>query len=213
MGEPSREILRQAPDADASQTIRQIVDCLLSGGVVALPTDTVYGLAVLPSCKPAVDRLYALKGRPARQNLPVMVHSEEALHSLGVDLNTAARRLFGSNLVPGALTIAIGFKGEPRPSWLKGRDEMAVRIPDDAQLLAVLRETGPLFVTSANAHGKPTPSNLRDVLEQLDGVPDLAIDGGFIKTVPSTLVNCRREPPVVEREGAIPSAVIWERLK
>ena len=213
MGEPSREVLHQASTSDARQTIRQIVDCLLSGGVVALPTDTVYGLAVLPSCKPAVDRLYALKGRPVGQNLPVMVHSEEALDSLGVDLNTAARRLLGSNLVPGALTIAMGFKGAPTPGWLKGRDEVAVRIPDDAQLLAVLKETGPLFVTSANAHGRPTPNNLTNVLQQLDGAPDLAIDGGFIKTVPSTLVNCRLEPPVVEREGAIPSAVIWERLK
>jgi L-threonylcarbamoyladenylate synthase len=213
MGEPSREALRQAPAGDGRQTIRRIVDCLLSGGVVALPTDTVYGLAVLPSCKPAVDRLYALKGRPARQNLPVMAPSAEALDSLGVDLNTAAKRLFSSNLVPGALTIAMGFKRAPTAAWLEGRDEVAVRIPDDARLLAVLKEIGPLFVTSANAHGKPTPSNLAEVLEQLDGAPDLAIDGGFIRTVPSTLVNCRLEPPVVEREGAIPAAVIWERLK
>jgi L-threonylcarbamoyladenylate synthase len=213
MGEPIRVALRPASAGDGRRTIRQIVDCLLSGGVVALPTDTVYGLAVLPSCKPAVDRLFTLKGRPTRQNLPVMVHSEEALDSLGVDLNTAARRLFGSNLIPGALTIAMGFKSAPKATWLEGREEVAVRIPDDAQLLAVLKETGPLFVTSANAHRKPTPSNLRDVLEQLDGAPDLAIDGGFIKTVPSTLVNCRLEPPVVEREGAIAAAVIWERLK
>lgn len=208
MGEPSRQA-----SAGDGQTIRQIVDCLLSGGVVALPTDTVYGLAVLPSCRPAVDRLYALKGRPVRQNLPVMVHSEKALDSLDVDLNKAARRLFGSNLVPGALTIVMGFKGAPTAAWLEGRDEVAVRVPDDAQLLAVLKVTGPLFVTSANAHGRPTPSNLTEVLQQLDGAPDFAVDGGFINTVPSTLVNCRLEPPVVEREGAIPAAIIWERLK
>ena len=87
---------------------------------------------------------------------------------------------------------------------LAGREEVAIRIPDDDRVLAVLRRTGPLLVTSANLHGAATPESLADALAQLDGAPDLAIDGGSLNTVPSTLVNCRRDPPVVEREGAIP---------
>ena len=96
--------------------------------------------------------------------------------------------------------------------WLEGRDEIAVRIPDDERLLAILRATGPLLVTSANAHGSGTPETLAGALSQLDGAPDLAIDGGLLQVVPSTLVNCRREPPVVEREGAIPAREIEEIL-
>jgi L-threonylcarbamoyladenylate synthase len=85
-----------------------------------------------------------------------------------------------------------------------GREEVAVRIPNDPRLLSVLERTGPLLVTSANAHGVPTPETVQDALGQLDGVPDLIIDAGRLPTVPSTLVNCRLQPAVIEREGAIP---------
>ena len=100
----------------------------------------------------------------------------------------------------------------PVPAWLAGRDEVAIRIPDDARLLQVLERAGPLLVTSANAHGAGTPDRLDQILAQLDGAPDLAVDGGTLRTVPSTLVNCRREPPVIEREGSIPAARVMEYL-
>ena len=93
-------------------------------------------------------------------------------------------------------------------SSLEGREEVAIRIPNDERLLAVLRATGPLLVTSANASGQDTPKNVGEILEQLNGQPDLAIDGGEIKTIPSTIVNCRLNPPKVEREGVIPTAEI-----
>jgi L-threonylcarbamoyladenylate synthase len=99
------------------------------------------------------------------------------------------------------------------PPWLAGRDEVAFRIPDDVRLLAVLRRTGPLFVTSANTHGAATPESLGDALAQLDGAPDLAIDGGTLDTVPSTLLNCRLHPPLVEREGAISQATLMALLR
>ncbi len=92
---------------------------------------------------------------------------------------------------------------------LKDTKEAAVRIPNDKCLLAVLRKIGPLLVTSANIHGSGTPENLTDVLEQLNGVPDLCVDGGVLHTIPSTLVNCRSIPPNIERIGAIPEFLIW----
>ena len=107
----------------------------------------------------------------------------------------------------------MGFRSVVLPSWLEGREEAAIRIPNDACLLAVLRQTGPLLVTSANLHGASTPENLAEVLAQLDGVPDLAVDGGILHTIPSTLINCRLDPPVVERVGAIPEAQVMEYLK
>ena len=192
--------------------IAEIVECLVKGGVVLLPTDTVYGLAVSPNFEASIDRLFALKRRPRNVNLPIMVSSEAELAPLGFEISEAAARLLRSPLIPGSLTLAMGFRSDYRPPWLEGRDEAAVRIPNDDRLLAVLRQTGPLLVTSANAHSAETPDNVEEILAQLDGAPDLWIDGGTLRTTASTLVNCRVDPPVIERLGVVPEAEVLNYL-
>ena len=195
------------------ESIRLVAKCLENGGVALLPTDTVYGLAAMPTFDEAVGRIFSLKGRPRDVNLPIMVASPHALQALGFDINEAARRLLDSPLVPGSLTLALGFLDAPAVSWLQGREEAAVRIPDDEWLLSLLREVGPLLVTSANCHGADTPESMEGVLFQLQDRPDIAVDGGFLRSIPSTLVNCRLNPPVVERVGAIPAFAVLEYLK
>lgn len=193
----------------STSAVEKIASVLLQGGVVLLPTDTVYGLAVSPLHPAGVDKLYALKQRPRHLQLPIMVADVAAMEQLGVHINAPARRLLESHFIPGALTIAIGFVDQPLVPWLEGRDEVAIRIPNDEQLLAVLRATGPLLVTSANASGvAETPAEVADILAQLHGAPDWVVDGGTITTIPSTLVNCRIDPPVIEREGVVPAAEI-----
>ena len=189
-----------------------IVECLENGGVVLLPTDTVYGLAVSPNFDEAIDRLFALKRRPRNVNLPIMVASDEELEPLGFEISESARRLLRSPLIPGSLTLAMGFSSEYRPDWLAGREEAAVRIPNDERLLSVLRKTGPLLVTSANAHSADTPDNVADILAQLDGAPDLSVDGGTLRTTASTLVNCRVDPPRIERLGVVPESEVLKYL-
>lgn len=193
-------------------SVEEIVGCLNEGGVVLLPTDTVYGLAVSPKFDKSIDRLFALKRRPRNVNLPIMVASNDQLEPLGFEISESARRLLRSPLIPGSLTLALGFRSEYRPVWLEGRDEAAVRIPNDERLLAVLREAGPLLVTSANAHKAGTPDNVLEILEQLDGAPDLYVDGGILQTTASTLVNCRVDPPVIERVGVVSEAEILKYL-
>jgi len=193
--------------------LEEIVECLEKGGVVLLPTDTVYGLAVSPNFDKSIDRLFALKRRPRTVNLPIMVASEKELESLGFEISESARRLLRSPLIPGSLTLAMGFRSDYRPHWLAGRDEAAIRIPNDDCLRAVLRKTGPLLVTSANAHSTGTPDNVSDILAQLDGAPDLAVDGGTLRTTASTLVNCRVDPPVIERLGVVPESEVLRYLK
>jgi L-threonylcarbamoyladenylate synthase len=193
-------------------SVEEIVDCLENGGVVLLPTDTVYGLAVRPNFDESIDRLFALKRRPRTVNLPIMVASDDELESLGFEISESARRLLRSPLIPGSITLALGFSSDYRPRWLAGRDEAAIRIPNDEQLLAVLRKAGPLLVTSANAHSADTPDNVQDILAQLDGAPDLAVDGGKLKTTASTLVNCRVDPPVIERLGVVPESEVLRYL-
>jgi L-threonylcarbamoyladenylate synthase len=194
------------------ETIEEIVACLQTGGVVLIPTDTVYGLAVSPNFDKSIDRLFALKRRPRNVNLPIMVASDAELEPLGFEVSDSARRLLRSPLIPGSLTLAMGFSSDFRPAWLAGRDEAAVRIPNDERLLAVLRKTGPLLVTSANAHSAETPDNVADILAQLDGAPDLSIDGGTLRTTASTLVNCRVDPPLIERLGVVSEAEVLKYL-
>jgi len=192
--------------------VQKIVTCLKSGGVVLIPTDTVYGLAVSPNFDKSIDRLFALKRRPRNVNLPIMVSSEAELEPLGFAISESAKRLLQSPLIPGSLTLAMGFRSDYQPRWLMGREEAAVRIPNDDRLLAVLRNTGPLLVTSANAHSAETPDNVQEILAQLDGAPDLTIDGGTLCTTASTLVNCRVDPPVIERIGVVPESEVLKYL-
>lgn len=184
--------------------------CLLGGGVVLLPTDTVYGLAVHPMHDDAAVRLFAMKRRPRTRNLPIMVSSVDDLNGLAVQINEAARRLMDA-FFPGPLTVALGLPESGAPSWLAGRAEVAVRVPDDKELRAILKTTGPLLVTSANVHEHATPESVGSILAILDGEPDLVVDGGVRPVVPSTLVNCNLPTPVIERAGVLSKAEI-ERI-
>jgi L-threonylcarbamoyladenylate synthase len=171
--------------------------------VVVVPTDTVYGLAARPDDRDAVQAVYRAKGRPAGMHLPVLAASMDQVRALGVEMTDAASALAG-RWWPGPLTLAFGFgSGAARPGWLAGRDEVAVRIPDHDFLRGLLQETGPLLVTSANAHGTPTPRAPDDVAASLGESVDLILDGGPLTEVPSTLVNVRGTGATVEREGVI----------
>lgn len=192
--------------------IAQVRDCLRDGGVVLVPTDTVYGLAVHPTRPEAADRLFAMKRRPRSRNLPIMVPALAALTSLGVEITEPAKRLM-EEFFPGPLSVALGVPAGAAPPWLAERTEVAVRIPDDPQLLAILEATGPLLVTSANLHSQTTPESVLEILAMLDGEPDLVIDGGVRQVVPSTLVNCNLAAPVIERPGAIPATEIERVLQ
>jgi L-threonylcarbamoyladenylate synthase len=184
-------------------------DSLRDGGVALVPTDTVYGLAVAAGRPEAAARIFALKNRPAAKNLPIMVAGVDQLPTLGAVITPDARRLLDA-FAPGPITIAFGLSGAP--AWLDGRDEIAVRIPREEALLAILRETGPLLVTSANAHQQETPETVADILAQLTGEPDLVLDGGPRQSVPSTLVNCNLPTPRIERVGQIPEDQIKKVL-
>ena len=190
--------------------INETVNTLKAGGVVLIATDTVYGLAAMPANEQAVEKIYALKSRPRELFLPIMVADIHDLELLGLEINTNARKLFESELVPGAITFVLGFKDASlKPTWLSTREEIATRIPDNQLLLSVLKETGPLLVTSANRHGQPvTQAKVKDILAELNGAPDLIIEDGEGKEAPSTIINCRFDTPVIERYGLIPVHVI-----
>jgi L-threonylcarbamoyladenylate synthase len=185
---------------------------LQAGQVIVLPTDTVYGLAALPGDADAVRRVYLAKGRPGGLPLPVLAGSLEQVRQLGVEYSAPARAL-ASRWWPGPLTMAFGFSPTAaRPPWLTGREEVAVRIPRHAFLLALLPITGVLLVTSANPHGSVTAPTAEEAASYLAPHVSLIVDGGVLDSTPSTLVNVRAGGAVVEREGAITTADIAAAL-
>ncbi len=196
-------------DDEGALAAAEVLD---AGGVVVVPTDTVYGLAARPADADAVQAVFRAKGRPEGMHLPVLAASLEQVRALGVDVTPAALAL-ARRWWPGPLTMAFGFDARSeRPAWLAGRDEVAVRIPDHDFLRSLLERTGVLVVTSANPHGTPTPRTALDVAASLGPSVDLVVDDGRLRDVPSTLVNLRGTDPLVEREGAISRAEVADAL-
>jgi L-threonylcarbamoyladenylate synthase len=192
--------LLQAHDPDA---VDAAAAELGDGQVIVVPTDTVYGLAARPDKPDAVQAIYRAKGRPDGLPLPVLAASLGQVRQLGVELSASAVAL-AERWWPGPLTMALGFApGAARPPWLDGRDEVAVRIPDHPYLRALMTATGVLLVTSANSHGEPTPVAAAQAAASVGSTVRLVIDGGLLTEVPSTLVNTRAKPVVVERVGVI----------
>jgi L-threonylcarbamoyladenylate synthase len=183
------------------------LSCLQSGGVVAFPTDTVYGVAAMIHNVTSIERLYALKERDANKAIAVLIGDLSQLSLVTTDLNENARRLTHA-FWPGALTVVV-----PRlptlPKNLSQLSTIGVRMPNFNFALQLLKETGPLATTSANLSGQPNPLNANDVIKQLDGRIDLLIDGGSTTgTIASTVVDCTKHQPVILREGAIPKELI-----
>jgi L-threonylcarbamoyladenylate synthase len=188
--------------------VDKVAEILGNGGVALLPTDTVYGLVASPLHPKAVAKIFALKARPVAKNLPVLVANSAQLTALGVRLRPQTKTLLAMH--HGALTMVLPLSKAPQ--WLAGRKEVAVRMPKDALLRALLQATGPLLATSANASGQETPAEVPDILAQLSGAPDVVVDDGPRRGQPSTLIDCQTTPFTVLRRGALDDEVIVEIL-
>jgi L-threonylcarbamoyladenylate synthase len=199
--------------AGAAGALDRTAEVLRSGGIVVVPTDTVYGLAALPDLPSAVQAVYRAKRRPRGMHLPVLAATLEQVCHLGVSFGAAAAAL-AERWWPGPLTLAFGFEpGALRPGWLDDRDEVAVRIPDHDFVRELVGLTGVLVVTSANPHGAPTSLTAKEASSSLGTSVDLVVDGGALTEVPSTLVNLCGDDAVVEREGAIPATQVRSALR
>jgi tRNA threonylcarbamoyl adenosine modification protein (Sua5/YciO/YrdC/YwlC family) len=182
---------------------------LRAGDVVAIPTDTVYGLAVDPTRPGATDALFALKLRPDSLDLPVLVASIDQADSLTgpAGLPRPARRL-AQAFWPGALTIVV-----PRRDgleWALGahEDTIGLRIPDHRAARALCDEFGALATTSANLHGEPPCTDPTAVVRAF-GPRMVVVDGGRCDGAPSTVVSVLGDTLECLREGAVPwSAVV-----
>lgn len=188
--------------ADSPDAIDLALDVLNNSGLVAFPTDTVYGVGALVYDGAAVESIYIAKNRPIEKAIPVLIADAEDMDKVGMDIPDIARRI-AARFFPGPLTCIIP-KQPTLPSAVSATSTVGVRAPDHDVARALLRAAGPMAVTSANISGQPSPSTAEEVFAQLNGRIELIIDGG--KTpggVPSTVVDCTSDEIKILREGPI----------
>lgn len=194
------------PDSDA---LRLAADVLRAGGVVAYPTDTLYGLAVDPRNDRAVGELYRIKGRLVDKAIPLIASSRDQVEERAGALGASAAALAAS-LWPGPLSIVVPAWPGLSPALLAGHAGVAVRVPALALPQLLAEALGhPITSTSANRSGLPPTSDPDAVAAVLAGTSALLLDGGLAPGgPPSTIVDATGDQVVLIREGAIR----WERV-
>lgn len=201
-------LVPDGPDAHA-----EAIALLRAGGIVAVPTDTVYGIAADMALPDAIERLFAAKQRPPEKAVAVLLADAAQADLLGVVSQAAA--VLAERFWPGGLTLVLPVRLEARlPRVLAGgAPTIGVRVPDHPTPRALAAVLGPLPTTSANRSGEPDARDAHEILERLGASLAMVLDGGPVRGGPaSTVVDCTLDWPSVLREGAIPSAEIAAAL-
>ena len=188
---------------DSADGVREAVSVLRRGDLAVLPTDTVYGIAADAFSPPAVDRLLTAKGRGRDMPVPVLVGAWRGLDGLADHVTPDMRSLVEA-FWPGPLTVIV--RAATSLAWDLGetRGTVAVRMPLHPVTLAVLAETGPLAVSSANRTGMPPATDAAQAQEQLGSSVAVYLEAGSSgDAVPSTIVDLTGERPQVRRAGAL----------
>ena len=191
-----------SPDNPNNRSVASIL--LREGGIIAFPTDTVYGLGASVFNHAAVSMIFVIKNRSRDQGLPVLIASESQLPELASDVPDSAYAL-AERFWPGGLTLVVLRRPEV-PVLVAGySDTIAVRLPDHPCPQTLVQALGkPITGTSANRHNGPEPSSAAEVQRQLGNRLSMILDGGESPVpVPSTIVDTTQHPPKVVRIGGI----------
>ncbi len=200
----------ECPDPDA---IRQAASVIKAGGLVAFPTETVYGLGADALDHKAVERVFEAKGRPPGTPLIVLVADREGLQALAAGIPPVAEALM-ERFWPGPLTLTFP-ASERVPQAVTGSgNTVAVRMPGSKVALELVRASGtPVVAPSANLFGHASPTSGDHVLKDLEGRIDLLLDAGNVGTgIESTILDICQSPPVLVRQGAVPLKDIEELI-
>ena len=198
------EIIRIDRQRPESAAIARAADCLRRGGLVAFPTETVYGLGVHARDRDAVRRLFAAKQRPSNDPLIVHVTGFDEMRTLASYVPPTAAVL-AERFWPGPLTVVVSRAASVPPEVTAGMDTVAVRVPAHSVAQALLTAARlPIAAPSANLFSRPSPTSAAHVLADLDGRIDIVLDAGPVDIgVESTVVDLTTVPPTVLRPGAI----------
>lgn len=195
--------------SDMDQVVTRAVNILKQGGLVAYPTDTLYGLGANIFNSEAVGRVFQVKGRSRDAGLPVLIGSLANLDMITEHVPELLRS-FAERFWPGPLTLVLKRRPEIPDVLTGGQDTVAVRLPGHAIPRVLILESGsPITGTSANRSGGPEPLTAEDVRSQLADSVDMVIDGGRCPGgVASTILDLTTTPPVILRRGAIPEEAL-----
>lgn len=198
-------------EAAPQENVRRAAALLSEGGLVAFPTDTVYGLGADAFNRAAVLRIYAAKGRPSNKAIAVLLPSAADIDQVAGRISPEALRL-AERFWPGPLTLVV--PKNPRVPDVVAGATVGVRVPDHAVALALLDLSGPLAATSANLSGKVSPVTAGEVLQQLGGRLELVLDGGSSPGgLASTVVDCTQSELVVLRPGPLSREDLLDALR
>ncbi len=194
-----------APDIDSgTSAITRAAAIIRTGGLVAIPTETVYGLAANALDPAAVDRIYSAKGRPADNPLIVHISDIKDLDNLCTSVPPAAREL-AKRFWPGPLTMVLPRRPGILDGVTRGLDTVAIRVPDHPVALAIIKAAGvPVAAPSANISGSPSPTKAEHVVADLDGRIDAIVDSGPCRVgLESTVLDLSVSPPCLLRPGGV----------
>ena len=195
----------------AQERLERAAEILRAGGLVALPTETVYGLGANALDHTAVERIFAAKSRPAWDPIIVHIASEAMLEGLVAEVPAAARRLM-EHFWPGPLTLLLPRTPAVPDAVTAGRPLVGVRMPAHPVALGLIRRAGvPVAAPSANRFGHISPTTAQHVLDDLDGLIDAVVDAGpSPRGVESTVLDPSTPPMVIYRPGAVTAEQIRE---
>jgi L-threonylcarbamoyladenylate synthase len=206
---PKTETLLIDPADPQSELIARAAAIIRSGGLVAFPTETVYGLGADATNDTAVRAIFIAKSRPPDNPLIVHVADRQMLSGVAIDISDKAGKLI-DQFWPGPLTLVLRRASALAPSVSVGLDTVAVRMPDSPVALALIRAAAtPIAAPSANTSGRPSPTSAQHVLYDLDGHVDLILDGGPTTIgIESTVIDMTADPPVILRPGWVTADAI-----
>ena len=199
--------VRIVPDDDAGRGTA--IDALRGGGIVALPTDTVYGIAVALDTPGGIEALFAAKHRPPERGIALLL--ADAAQAPTIGQWPAAAATLAASFWPGGLTIVVRRRSDVElPAALTGgAPTIGLRVPDHPAPRALAAAVGPLPTTSANRSGEPEAQEAVEIVAQLGDAIELVLDGGPARGGPaSTVVDCSVDPPRIMRHGAISDGAI-----
>jgi L-threonylcarbamoyladenylate synthase len=193
--------------------IKVAADIIKKGGLVAFPTETVYGLGGNALDGNSASKIYAAKGRPQDNPLIVHIHSIEQVFEL-VNGVTSTAQVLMDKFWPGPLTLIFKKKAVIPYSTTGGLDTVAIRMPNHPVALSLIRETGlPIAAPSANISGRPSPTCAADVFEDLSGKVDIILDSGpALIGVESTVLDITSDTPIILRPGGVTKEELEEVL-
>lgn len=204
-------VLHLDPEQPEQEAIERAASIIRKGGLVAFPTETVYGLGANAMNESAVVKIFKAKGRPADNPLIVHVYNRKMLDLVASGVSKTAERLI-QEFWPGPLTLVLERKTEVARSVSAGLPTVAVRMPGNGIALELIRASRtPIAAPSANASGKPSPTTATHVLDDLRGRIDMILDGGTTNIgIESTVLDTTIDPPVILRPGWVTQEMLAE---